>query len=172
MPVQLPSRRDQGRAEGFPDRPRRFAQHMLGFCPITIPENRRVTRFPCRGHAAGFHLRAKRTRSPGGAALPLLDGTRNNDPFLVASGFADHFACQRRIAAVASLNIARAGSFPRTARSAGICTTSRGSRRSVPPRQSEGRNSLSRQLPRTAPNSTRFQAARCYNRIEVEPGRG
>jgi len=146
MPVQFPSRWDQGLAEGFPGRPRRFAQHMLAFSRSLPPKNRRVTRFPCRGHAAGFHLRAKRTRSPAGAALPLLDGTRNNDPFLVASGFADHFACRRRIAAVASLNIARAGSFPRTARSAGICTTSRGSRRSVPPRQSEGDNSLSRQL--------------------------
>jgi len=111
MPVRLASRRDQGRAEGFPSHPWRFGQHMLAFSRSPPQKNRRVTRFPCRGHAAGFHLRAKRTRSPGGAALPLLDCTWNDNPFLVASVFADHFACQRRIAAVASLNIGRVGSF-------------------------------------------------------------
>jgi len=51
----------------------------------------------------------------------LLDRTWNDDPFLVASDFADYFACQRRIDAayasgrdwdrMAALNIARAGFF-------------------------------------------------------------
>ena len=54
MPVQFPSRWDQGLAEGFPGRPRRFAQHMLGFCPITAAEESASHPIPVPGSCGRF----------------------------------------------------------------------------------------------------------------------